>query len=67
MNSGYEFLGTVIAAGLLGFGIDRYFDTAPWGMMILLIFGFVGSVMRAQYAINNPPKTEDDTEESKKD
>ncbi|MCB9983962.1 MAG: AtpZ/AtpI family protein [Rhodospirillales bacterium] len=52
MNAGYEFLGTVIASGLVGYGIDRYFDTTPWGMIILLVLGFVTATYKAQKKLN---------------
>lgn len=46
-NVGYEFLAYVISGGLLGFGIDKFFDTLPWGMMGFIVFGFVAGVFRA--------------------
>jgi len=52
MKAGSEFLSTVIGAGLLGFGIDRYFEIQPWAMIILLLAGFVGATMRAQHLMN---------------
>ena len=67
MNSGYEFLGSVISAGILGFAIDQYFETAPWAMMGLLVFGFVGATVRAQRAMNSDTKTTEENPDSKKD
>ncbi|MBL4804485.1 MAG: AtpZ/AtpI family protein [Alphaproteobacteria bacterium] len=67
MNSGYEFLGSVIGAGILGFAIDQYFDTTPWAMMILLVVGFVGATIKAQRAMNKDSKTAENSDESKKD
>lgn len=52
MRAGSEFLGTVIGAGLLGFGIDRHFEIQPWAMIILLFVGFVSATMRAQHLMN---------------
>jgi ATP synthase protein I len=59
MNQGYEFLGTVIGAGILGFIIDKFAGTTPWGMMALIVLGFVSATIRAQKAMNK--------KESKKD
>lgn len=67
MNSGYAFLGSVIGAGILGFAIDRYFDTAPWGMMILLVLGFVGATIRAQREMNSDNNKDNIDTSSKKD
>ncbi|MGB0719636.1 MAG: AtpZ/AtpI family protein [Bdellovibrionales bacterium] len=52
MNSGYGFLGIVILCGLIGFGVDKAFDTLPWGLMGCLILGFVGATIRAQRIMN---------------
>lgn len=43
----YEFLSYVIAGGVLGYGVDYFFDTTPWGMMVFVTFGFIGAVKRA--------------------
>lgn len=67
MNSGYEFLGSVIGAGILGFAIDQYFETAPWAMMALLVFGFVGATVRAQRAMNSGDKPAEENTDAKKD
>ena len=63
MKSGYEFLGSVIGAGILGFFIDQYFQTQPWGMMALIVAGFIGATLRAQRAM----KEDTDEEPSEKD
>ncbi len=60
MNQGYEFLGTVIAAGILGFMIDKFAGTMPWGMVALIVLGFVSATMRAQKAMNSPKVTKDE-------
>jgi len=43
----YEFLAYVISGGLLGYAIDHFFNSAPWGMMFFVVFGFIGAVYRA--------------------
>lgn len=52
MKAGSAFLGTVIAMGVLGFGLDKVFETTPWGMMALIVIGFVGATMQAQKQVN---------------
>ncbi len=42
-----EFLANVIAGGFLGFIIDKYFDSAPLGMIFFILMGFVSGVLRA--------------------
>lgn len=59
MKAGSEFLGTVIASGILGFGVDHFFGTTPWGMIALLLLGFVSATIRAQKQMQEP---DDDAE-----
>jgi len=35
----YEFLGSILAGALLGYFFDRYFETAPWGLIALTLLG----------------------------
>ena len=44
---GYEFLAHVIAGGLIGYALDKVFDTMPWGIMFMIIMGFVSGIYRA--------------------
>jgi len=44
---GYEFLAHVISGGLIGFFIDKFFGTLPWGMVAMTVMGFVSGVYRA--------------------
>jgi len=46
-NIGYEFLAYVISGGVIGYSFDHFVGTMPFGMMIFMIFGFVGGVYRA--------------------
>jgi len=56
-HAGSEFLGTVIAGGLLGYGIDWYAGTTPWGMLFFIVMGFVSGVYRANAAMKQEYKT----------
>ena len=40
MRAGSEFLAYTIAGGLLGWAIDHFAGTMPWGMVVLILFGF---------------------------
>ncbi|WP_420605637.1 AtpZ/AtpI family protein [Novosphingopyxis sp.] len=44
---GIEFIGAVLVSGLIGFGIDKWLDTGPWAMIVLLILGFAAGTRRA--------------------
>ena len=46
-----EFVGAMLAGGLLGWFIDRWAGTGPWAMIVLLLLGFatgLRSVLRQQ-------------------
>lgn len=36
-----EFVGAMLAGGFIGWFIDRQFDTGPWGLIGLLLLGFI--------------------------
>ena len=58
---GVEFVGAVLVGGLLGYGIDRYFGTAPWAMIGLLLLGFVAglrSVLRQKTSFDGNPNND---------
>ena len=37
---------SIISAGLLGYGLDLWLDTAPWFMLSFIAIGFAGSLLR---------------------
>jgi ATP synthase protein I len=40
-----ELVAGVLVGALLGWGIDRFLSTSPWGLMIFLMVGFAAGVM----------------------
>lgn len=66
-NTGYSFLATVIAAGIIGFFIDKFFGTQPWGLMGFLLFGIVYATYKAQMAMQEPQQNLKPIEEGKKE
>ncbi len=53
MRAGSEFLAAIIGFAFMGFAVDRYFGTAPLGMMSLIILGFVAGVYTANKTMNS--------------
>jgi len=50
LRYGAEFGMCVVVGVLLGYGIDHFFGTRPWGVLIMMVFGFaagIRSVIRA--------------------
>jgi F0F1-type ATP synthase assembly protein I len=41
---GMELVATILVACLLGYWIDRRFDTGGWGLIVLAIIGIVGGL-----------------------
>jgi ATP synthase protein I len=53
MRIGLEFMSGTVVGLLIGWGIDRYFDTTPWFLLIFTILGFAAGVMNVYRSINN--------------
>lgn len=57
MKLSSEFIAAIVVGGVLGFLLDRYVGTKPWGMIVLLLLGFcagVLNVMRSAGMIAKP-------------
>ena len=44
LRLGADFAAGVVLGAALGWGVDRLFGTSPWGLIVLLLFGFVAGV-----------------------
>jgi ATP synthase protein I len=58
MKLSSEFIAAIIVGGFLGWFVDRFVGTAPWGMIILLLLGFcagVLNVLRSAGMVAKPP------------
>ena len=42
----FEFTGTITAAAICGWAFDRWFGTAPWGFLAIMLTGVVGGFVR---------------------
>jgi len=42
----WDFVGTVLAGAVVGWLVDRQFDTEPYGSLVLLLLGVVGGFVR---------------------
>lgn len=47
-----EFFGSVLGGAIIGFTIDYFFDSAPFGFFFFIILGFASGVMRANNLVN---------------
>jgi ATP synthase protein I len=46
-----EFIAAVAVGAMLGYLIDRFAGSAPWGMIILLLLGFAAGVLNVLRAV----------------
>lgn len=65
-NQGYSFLALVIASGIIGYGIDFFFLTQPWGLLGFMVIGIVYATYKAQKAMNKPSVSELTQKDDKK-
>ncbi|PKA39542.1 AtpZ/AtpI family protein [Rhizobium sullae] len=45
MKLSSEFISAIVVGALLGYLLDRFVGTAPWGMIVLLLLGFCAGVL----------------------
>jgi len=63
MRLSTEFIAGVLAGGILGWMCDHFLGTKPWGLIVLLMLGFltgVYNVMRVSGALSKAPTKERD-------
>lgn len=53
MRIGLEFVSGTVVGLLIGYGVDRYFDTAPWFLLLFTILGFAAGLLNVYRDINN--------------
>ena len=46
-QAGSQFLANVFAGAFIGYGVDWFFDTLPWGLIVFICLGFVTGVYNA--------------------
>ena len=44
------FISAILVGAAIGWGIDRFFGVAPWGMIVFLLVGFGAGVMNVMRA-----------------
>ncbi|WP_020181259.1 F0F1 ATP synthase assembly protein I [Methylopila sp. M107] len=45
LRLGSEFIAAVIVGGAIGWGIDHFAGSSPWGLIVFLLLGFVAGVL----------------------
>ena len=62
-----EFIGAMLAGGFIGWFIDRQAGTGPWGLIVMLLLGFVTGLTQSlrrqkkldQQTLSKPEQDED--------
>ncbi len=52
MRLGLEFLSGTIVGLLIGLGLDKYFDTSPWCLLVFSLLGFAAGMLNVYRDIN---------------
>jgi ATP synthase protein I len=53
MRAGAELVGCIGGAALIGYGLDRWLDTKPWALIIMLLLGVATAFMNIWKATQN--------------
>lgn len=53
MRMGVEFLSGTVVGLLIGWGLDEYFGTSPWFLLVFVILGFAAGLLNVFRDINN--------------
>jgi ATP synthase protein I len=53
MRIGLEFMAGTVVGLLLGWGIDSYFHTTPWFLLLFTILGFCAGILNVYRSIND--------------
>ena len=64
MKLSSEFIAAIVVGAVLGYLLDRFVGTAPWGLIVLLLLGFcagVLNVLRSAGVVAHPLEGKDDT------
>ena len=40
-----EFIAGVIVGGAIGYAVDTFFNTSPWGLIVFLLLGFCAAIL----------------------
>lgn len=40
-----EFIAGVVVGGVIGYAIDAFFGTSPWGLIVFLLLGFCAAIL----------------------
>ena len=50
-----EFVAGILVGAAIGWALDRWLGTSPWGMIVLLLFGFTAGVLNLMRAAGAVP------------
>ena len=53
MRAGSEFIGIIIGSGVVGYFIDKFLDTTPLLMILIMLLGFGYGIYRAYNVMND--------------
>ena len=54
MSAAYGLLGSMIAGSAIGYGVDYFLHTSPWGLILGSLFGFAAGLYGVYQALMKP-------------
>ena len=55
-GAAFGFIGTILVFALLGYRFDRWLHTGPWGLVVAILLGFIGSTYKIVREANRSSK-----------
>ena len=46
-----EFIAAIVVGALIGYGIDAFFNTSPFGLLVFLLLGFAAGILNVLRAV----------------
>jgi len=56
----WDFVGSVLAGALVGWLVDRWFDTEPYATLVFLILGVIGGFVRLVSSLRRLDRSDND-------
>lgn len=53
VKAGTELVSSMVAGGIMGYAIDKWLETGPWGFMICLILGIIAGFWTLYRSLQN--------------
>ncbi|MFN3430086.1 MAG: AtpZ/AtpI family protein [Candidatus Sericytochromatia bacterium] len=56
MSAAYGLLASLLVLAAIGYGVDYFLHTSPWGLLLGCLLGFAAGLYGVYQALMKPPK-----------